>query len=62
MTDIKRPESRNTNVILPAMERFRTTRAGAIAVSGIRISATTKAMNRTEKMTRRPMIFSADKE
>ena len=50
------------NVILPAMERFRTTRVGAIAVSGVRTSTTTKARNRTEKVTRRPMTFGADQE
>jgi hypothetical protein len=61
-TDIKPPESWNVNAILPAMERLRTTRVGAIAVSGIRTSTTMKAMNRTEKVTRRPMIFGADQE
>ena len=62
MTDMRPAESRNMNVILPAIERFRTTRVGAIAISGVRSSTTTKAWNRTEKVTRRPMTFDDDQE
>jgi len=46
--------------MLPAMERLSTTRAGAIAVSGVKNSTATKIAKRTTKVTSRPMILGAD--
>lgn len=46
--------------ILPPTERFRTTRVGAMAVSGVRTSTARKATSNTAKVTRRPIIRDAD--
>jgi hypothetical protein len=60
--DINPPESMNMKFMLPATERFRTTRVGAITVSGITTSTTTKMMSKTAKVAKRQMIFGADQE
>jgi hypothetical protein len=48
--------------MLPATERFRTTRVGIIAVSGIVTSMTMKMTRKTPKLTKRPMIFGANQD
>jgi hypothetical protein len=48
-------------LMLPATERFRTTRVGIIAVSGIMTSMAMKMTSETPKLIKRPMIFGADK-
>lgn len=59
MKDITLPEPRNIYSILPATDLFRTIRVGAIAVSGINISAIAKQVKSATKATRSPMILGA---
>jgi hypothetical protein len=46
--------------MLPPTERFRTTRVGAMAVTGVRASTTRNMTKVMAKVTRRPMILGAD--